>query len=85
MSDVLRIALQAAVPLWIHDVRDWTFERRAAAAAASSQIIAEHGDDLMFGGKHAADTFNGLALGLACAAYSPGGITFLGDHWEATP
>lgn len=82
MSELLRLSLQAAVPLRILDVRDWGHERRGRAAAECSRVIAEHGDDLMFGGRHAADAFNKLALGLACAAYVPGGITFLDDHWE---
>lgn len=30
------------------------------------------------------ELFNLLAEGIACAAYAPGGITFLGLHWEAT-
>jgi hypothetical protein len=82
-QDVLPIGLQAAVPLWMHAVRTWSFERRAAAAAECAQIIAEHGDDLMYGGEHTVEAFNKLALGLACAAYQPGGVTFMGDHWEA--
>lgn len=84
MTDLLRISLQAAVPLWIDDMRGWDFERRARAAASCSQAIAEHGDDLMFGGRHCKEAFNKLALGIACGAYQPGGITFLGDHYEAS-
>jgi len=83
-QELLRTSLQAAVPLHIIDVRDWTFEQRRAAAEESAYVIAEHGDDLLYGGKHCADAFNRLALGIACAAYQPGGIRFLGDHWEAT-
>jgi hypothetical protein len=83
-NDTLRIALQAAVPLHIHKIREWTFKQRGDAAAECSQVIAEHGDDLMYGGKHCVDAFNKLALGLACSAYQPGGVTFLGDHWEVS-
>lgn len=28
--------------------------------------------------------FNATALGLAVQAFAPGGVTFLGQHWEAT-
>jgi hypothetical protein len=80
---LLRTTLQAAVPLWMHSVRSWSTERRVQEASKCAQVIAEHGDDLMFGGKHTTETFNKLALGIACAAYQPGGITFMGDHWEA--
>jgi hypothetical protein len=82
-EDLLRTTLQAAVPLWMHSVRTWSFERRGHEAAKCADVIAAHGDDLMFGGKHTSETFNKLALGIACAAYQPGGITFMGDHWEA--
>jgi hypothetical protein len=82
MNDTLRIALQAAIPLHIDKIREWSFKQRGDAAAECSQVIAEHGDDLMYGGNHCVDAFNKLALGLACSAYQPGGITFLGDHWE---
>jgi hypothetical protein len=82
-ADLLRVTLQAAVPLWMHAVRSWSFERRIQEAAKCADVIAAHGDDLMFGGKHTADAFNKLALGIACAAYQPGGITFMGEHWEA--
>jgi hypothetical protein len=84
LHPVLRVSLQAAVPLHMHEVRDWSFDQRAGAAAECADVIAAHGDDLMYGGKHTADAFNKLALGLACAAYQPGGINFLGDHWEAS-
>jgi hypothetical protein len=80
--DLLRISLQAAVALWIEQARDWTPERRVEEARAGAPAIAAHGDDLQFGGKHCAETFNALARGLACCAYQPGGVTFLGDHWE---
>lgn len=84
MSELLRTTLALAVPLWIDSVRGWSHERRGRAAAECAEVIASHGDDLMFGGGHTADAFNKLALGIACAAYQPGGITFLGDHWETS-
>ena len=31
-----------------------------------------------------AAAFNALAEGLACLAFSPGGVTFYGLHFEAT-
>lgn len=31
-----------------------------------------------------AAVFNALAEGLALAAFQPGGVTYLGQHWEAT-
>lgn len=75
--------LQAAVPIWIADMRSWPEEQRLEAAREAGQYIAEHGDDLMFRSKpgRSKDAFNQLARGLAAAAYQPGGITFAGMHF----
>jgi hypothetical protein len=83
-TELLTISLQAAVPLRILEMRDWTPERRIEAACECADVVASHGDDLQYGGKHAADAFNKLALGLACLSYAPGGVTFMGEHWETT-
>lgn len=32
-----------------------------------------------------ATVFNAVAEGLALAAFQPGGVTYLGLHWEASP
>jgi len=81
MPTLLMIALDAAVPLWMLEVADWSWERRQAEAQRCSQVIAEKGDVLQFGGKGCAEAFNATALGLAIGAYAPGGITFNGRHW----
>lgn len=81
--ELLSIALEAAVPLRILEMRDWPAERRILAARECADVIASHGDDLQYGGKHTADAFNKLAIGLAVMAYQPGGVTFSGSHWEA--
>ena len=76
--------LALAVPLWIWELWDVSDQARAARARRCAQIVAERGDVLMFGSKSrgkAAEVFNALAEGIACAAYQPGGITFAGRHW----
>jgi len=76
--------LAFAVPLRVWELRDVSDQARAARARRCAQIVAEHGDILMFGSKSrgkAAEVFNALAEGVACAAYQPGGITFAGRHW----
>jgi len=81
---VLTTSLQAAVPLWILEMRPWTPAARLATAREDGQHIAEHGDDLMFKSKtkgRTAEAFNHLARGLAALAYAPGGVTFAGEHW----
>lgn len=85
-SGLLRIALQTAVPLWILKFRNESFEYMQKRGEICSQIIAEHGDHIMFkGGKkgETASAFNALAEGLAILAHAPGGVTVFGCHWEA--
>jgi hypothetical protein len=82
----MRTALAAAVPLWILELQNMPFEHITERAKVCSQIIAEKGDILQFGGEKTGDTaevFNRFAEGVACLAFVPGGVTFLGDHWEA--
>lgn len=80
--DVLRTTLQLAIPLWMERVQGWEESHRLARAAACAQVVAEKGDVLQFGGKGCREAFNALAEGLACAAFQPGGVEFLGDRWE---
>ena len=83
---LLRIALLAAVPLWIERVRHLSPQRRQDRAAGLAQIIAARGDVILYrGGKRgeSAAAFNALAEGLAIGACQPGGITAFGHHWCA--
>jgi len=82
---VLAIGLQVAVPLHILEQRTWPAERRQAAAAEAASFVGSHGDDLQFGGRLCAATFNALAAGLALLATAPGGVTFAGEHWCTAP
>jgi hypothetical protein len=84
---LLRSTLQIAVPLWMHEVRRLPEEERIASAHGIADVIASKGDVLQFGGKkgEAAKAFNELARGLAILSFAPGGVWFLGDHWEANP
>lgn len=56
-----------------------------AAAIAYSDDLAEHGDDLIFGGgdRSSRELVAGLVRAIAVLAYAPGGITLFGQHWEA--
>ena len=84
MPAALGPALSAAVPLYILSMTSLTDDERITLARECSQVIASHGDDIMFRshkkGK-TAQAFDALARGLAAAAYQPGGITFAGLHW----
>ena len=75
--------LQAAVPLFITELRGTSHWQRVSLAREDAAQIAAHGDALMFRSKkgETARSFNALARGLAIGAYQPGGITFAGQHW----
>lgn len=84
-SDFLIIALQAAVPLWVETVRQYTPEQLEERRKITSQVIAEKGDVIQFRSKTKGETasaFNHLAEGLAILATQKGGVDFLGQHWE---
>ena len=90
MSDHLSIALSAAVPLHIAELKAKGGPDAADLKKAQelSQILGERGDILLFGGGkkgEAADQFNRVAMALAVLAYCPGGVTLFGGHWEAKP
>lgn len=82
-NPLLSISLSAAVPLNIARIREWTPEARMAEAQKAATMIASHGDDLLYGGPKCAEAFNALALGLACLAFVPGGVTLFGETWTA--
>jgi hypothetical protein len=80
------LTLDAAVPMWARELHDRPWSYLQHRATVCGQAVAEHGDVLQFGGggrKGAtAEAFNRLAEGLACLSFAPGGVTFLGRHWE---
>jgi hypothetical protein len=85
---LLQTTLSLAVPLWIMRIKEqgWTWDRIQERARACADVVAEKGDVLQFKGRkgESAAAFDGLAEGLACAAFVPGGVRFLGMHFEAT-
>lgn len=83
MNTLLTDTLMVAVPLHIAEIRDWTPEQRAERARGIAPLIASHGDDLLYGGPKCAETFNALALGMACLAFAPGGVKLFGLEFTA--
>lgn len=81
-DSLLAIALQSAVPLWQMTVAHWPDWLIQQEAEAASQMIATKGDELLYGGKQCAETFNQVAKGLAILSLCPGGISAFGSHWE---
>ena len=84
---LLGTTLQLAVPLWVEKIKSeqWSFEKRRERAEICAYEVAAKGDVLQFGGRkgEAGQAFNMLAEGLALLAMNPGGITFMGIHWES--
>lgn len=86
MSDaLLAVALAAAVPIWQARLRkdggptDETWERCRAFA---EKLVGPGGEDLRFREKRTREMFNDLAYTLAVMSFAPGGVKFLGKHWE---
>lgn len=82
---LLRVALSAAVPLWVADLqrRPWVEVQELARACADT--VASKGDVILYRSKkkgETAEAFNALAKGIAALSFAPGGVTFLGDHYE---
>jgi hypothetical protein len=83
---LLEASLSAAVPLWIEQLRDKSFDFILERARECGQAVAERGDIIQFKSKKkgaSAAAFNALAEGLACLAFAPGGVKFLGLHFDA--
>lgn len=83
-ADLLPIALEAAVPMWIAKTALMTDGQRQERAAELAWVVAEHGDNILYRSRKSGDSafaFNALAEGLALVAHAPGGVTFLGRHW----
>jgi hypothetical protein len=74
--------LALAVPLRIEELRAKPPAQRVELGRRCGELIAEHGDDLLFGGKFAREAWMALVSGLAACAFAPGGVTFAGLHWE---
>jgi len=82
---ILDLSLEAAVPIRMMIAARLDPDTRAARLADPGIVdaITAHGDDLLYGGKDCAPSFNRLAEALALMAFQPGGVTFHGRHYCA--
>lgn len=95
INETLADTLQVAVPLRINELHrlrpDERDERIRRWAQEAADIVAQHGDKLMFRDRHSrrgigtAGVFDALARGLAAGAWVPGGVTWAGLHWCTQP
>lgn len=88
VKDLIVTTLQAAVPLWVEIYqRDRSWDQVRDQLPRCGQMIAEHGDNILFKSKKKGENaaaFNALAEALAILSFAPGGVTFLGLHFETT-
>lgn len=88
-NNLLSIALSAAVPLKIMEIqaRGGITGDDLKQLPQIAQLLAEHGDDLLFKSVKKGETakvFNEVVCGIAILAFVPGGITIFGQHFEAS-
>ncbi|MEU0341969.1 hypothetical protein ABZ092_24165 [Streptomyces bobili] len=71
--------LAGLIPLFIAELASATDEQINQARDAALEQIANHGDDLQFGGKHRRSSRTALARAFALLARAEGGVTALGS------
>jgi hypothetical protein len=84
-EELLRASLLVAVPLWVLELGRMSAEDIMSRCRACAAHIAEHGDIILYKSKKgggSAEAFNRLAEGLACLSFAPGGVKFLGLHFD---
>lgn len=86
-DNLLTDMLSIAVPMWIIDMRNWTWEERTESIDALGEVISLNSDVLFNGcGKkgEVANVFNAIAKCIAILAYCPGGVTCFGHTFDAS-
>lgn len=87
-NSILGITLDLAVPLWIERFKERPWSELKERADACQEVIAHQADQVLFKTKAGkdqvgtAEAFNRLAEALAILSFVPGGVKFLGRHWE---
>ncbi len=95
---LMRLHVETCVPLMVYEIlrSGGIDERHLARAKEHGQAIAEHGDALLYregttrnkegqiNNIGTAEMVNKLVEGLAILSFCPGGVTFLGLHFDAS-
>jgi hypothetical protein len=88
-NDLMMLALEAAVPMWIERLRNASFAERQRLAIidadviASAETVVDPGPRSFFRKAEIrpAVSFNAVARSIACGALLPLGVDFSGRHW----
>lgn len=82
--------LKPAVAAHVRGWQGWPADSIVRETRACGQALASSGDLVLWPpegkgreARLASDTFYALARGLAGLSFAPGGVDFLGVHWEA--
>ena len=85
-SSLLGISLSCAVPLWIERLKTRPWAELEERRTKCLEIIAHHGDNILFRSKKSGDTaeaFNALAEALAILSFVPGGVKAFGLEFKS--
>lgn len=81
----LAIALSASVPLCVAEFQQRPWRELDAQRSEWVQMIAEHGDHILYRSKREGDSakaFSALVQAIAFLSFAPGGVKLLGTHWQ---
>jgi len=89
-KDLLEPTLMIAVPLWVEKIirEQWSLGMVWETGKKLADVVATKSDAVLYKSKkkgETAEAFNNLALGLACLSFAPGGVKFMGLHFETSP
>ena len=80
--EMVRIAMDAMVPLRVMELRTMSPEQLLEMAPDLSEYIASNGDDIEFEGKGIAKLATGIAV---LILLRPEGVDLFGGHWCRDP
>ena len=83
-AELLRDTLALLFPLKVAELKRFPLDLLPKVARAALATLQAAGADVIFGGPGAGRAAAALATGLACCAFCPGGVRFLGVRWTAT-
>jgi hypothetical protein len=83
-NSTLAIALSAAVPMAIDEMKKLSWEERQSLARECQGIMIRKGESILYAGAKGdtATAFAAWARGIAILSFCPGGVDVFGMHFE---